>query len=92
MISLFGIVALFTLSHIVPAAISDRSPHFTNSSATQKLGGVSSLDARCSRIGVDLLGKGGNAADAVGRDLALLYTALTFTTDGRDSVLLGSRW
>ncbi|KAJ4024687.1 hypothetical protein NW766_000927 [Fusarium irregulare] len=30
-----------------------------------KVGGVSSLDARCSRVGTDMLRKGGNAVDAV---------------------------
>jgi hypothetical protein len=46
-----------------------------------KLGGVSSLDARCSRIGVDVLKKGGNAADAVGGDPRVRVTPRELTKD-----------
>jgi hypothetical protein len=35
-----------------------------------KVGGVSSLDARCSRVGTDMVRKGGNAVDAVSKLLA----------------------
>ena len=41
--------------------------------ATDRKGGVASQSALCSRIGLSVLERGGNAADAVSRQLCFLF-------------------
>jgi hypothetical protein len=92
MVSLLAIVALFTLVQIVPRAVSSKLSHSPRPSESQKLGGVSSLDARCSYIGVNILKRGGNAADAVRTSSAILPLSLTDRLDDSDAILSGSYW
>lgn len=68
-----------------------------------KLGAVASENKHCSSIGIDMLRKGGNAADAMvgtvfcvgvlGMCVSLRVCSLTvYHADSRDKVPLGHRW
>lgn len=62
------IVALVSLVHFVLGntylSNSTRPPHFRHQ---DKNGAVASEVSECSRVGLELIKEGGNAADAVGR-------------------------
>ena len=71
---LFFAIALASISHVLG----------------HKKGAVASEVATCSRIGVDLINKGGNAADAVS-GLPQIFTLLIFLV-GRHCFLCRSDW
>ena len=62
------VVTLITLAEVALSYFaSGRASFPATESGTAKRGAVASMDARCSKAGVDILELGGNAADAVGR-------------------------
>ncbi|KAK7985830.1 hypothetical protein PG988_003452, partial [Apiospora saccharicola] len=64
------VVTLFTLAGVTLSSFSSGRPSFPAAgSGEAKRGAVASMDARCSKAGLEILELGGNAADAVRRPI-----------------------
>ena len=67
MIGLLSYLSLFLFAQWIPQASARYSPrpsYHHHGREHEKRGAVSSLDARCSKVGTDTIQRGGNAADA----------------------------
>lgn len=65
MISMLALLSLFLLCRTALGLDSQQSPPAWPGGGRGRRGAVSSLDSRCTAVGVEILNRGGNAADAV---------------------------